>query len=100
MFSLVGENRRIPSQIITEFQHVEGRELIIKVPEREREKRSHQQMFGSQNDFETSQQQQNLENSVFKVLEQKCPYPNGGPKAAEFPVLRGKLYNRHIRSNS
>ena len=51
MFSLVGENRRIPSQIITEFQHVEGRELIIKVPEREREKRSHQQMFGSQNDF-------------------------------------------------
>jgi len=45
----VGENRHIPSQIIAEFQHVEARELIIKVPERE--KRSHQQMFGSQNDF-------------------------------------------------
>lgn len=51
MLSSVGENRRIPSQIITEFQHAEGRELIIKVPEREREKRSHQQMFGSQHDF-------------------------------------------------
>ena len=36
MLSLVGENRHIPSQIIAEFQHVEGRELIIKVPEREK----------------------------------------------------------------
>ena len=39
MLSSVGENRRIPSQIITEFQHAEGRELIIKVPERERERK-------------------------------------------------------------
>lgn len=39
MLSLVGENRHIPSQIIAEFQHVEARELIIKVPERERKKK-------------------------------------------------------------